>query len=228
MEIPILINQTEPVEIELSRIDIDTNQNETIHIKKSELKSLVKKAKKGVKNADPAEAITLRYTVKKTGIYLLKRVLDKSKLEVRPRASNAVIVACPQARVVPTGDNRCRNDVSNVELEVEGIPPLSIKYRLSVNGQSRGTSEFQSLQPDEYVSPLTRHTSQALILSNREDVSWAQSQKVSVGLKDTLATSGKWKYSVEEVRDGLGNFVSYTALDEDDQPRHKHVGIKCH
>ncbi|KAH7138300.1 hypothetical protein B0J11DRAFT_450396 [Dendryphion nanum] len=226
LEIPILINQTDPVEIELLRIDIGTNNNESIIIKKGELKGLLKRARKGIRNSDPADPVTLRYTVKKTGVYLLKRVLDQSKLEVRPRLSNAVIATCPQARVVPTGNDRCRNDVSNVELEVEGIPPLTIKYRLTVNGQSRGASEFQSLQPEEYTSPLSKQSSQALILSNREDVSWAKPQKVVVGLKETLTTSGVWKYAVEEVQDGLGNFVSYTALDEDDQPRYKHPGIQ--
>ncbi|KAF2648610.1 hypothetical protein K491DRAFT_783962 [Lophiostoma macrostomum CBS 122681] len=221
LELPILINQTEPIEIELTRIDIGTNHNETITIRKSEVKKLLRNARKAVRFVDPAEPLLLRYNVKKTGVYILKKVLDQSKLEVRPRSSNVVVATCPQARVKPTGQNRCRNDLSDVALEVEGIPPLRIKYRTTVGGRPREASEFQGLQPEDFVSPLSKHTSQALVRSNREDVSWARPQKVLVPLNETLINSGIWSYSVEEVADALGNIVSYVGFDEDYQPRHK-------
>jgi nucleoporin POM152 len=221
LEIPIIINQTNPTEIELLRIDLDTSQNETIVIHKREAKSMVKHAKKSQKVADPAIPLELRYTVKKTGVYLLKRILDESKLEVRPRASSAVVAMCPQARVRPTGTNRCRNDLSNIALEVEGIPPLRLKYRTNIGGRPREATELQGLIPEGYSSPLSRHTSQALIRSSREDVSWAHTQKVTVALNETLGDSGVWAYTVEEVTDGLGNHVSYVSLDDDDRPRQK-------
>ena len=221
LEIPILINQTEPIEIELLRIDIESNQNETISIKSRELKNLLKKARKATKSTDPASPLLLRHTIKKTGIYLLQKVLDQSKLEVRPRLSSVIIATCPSARVKPTAENRCRNDLSDVTLEVEGIPPLSIKYRLTVNNKPREASEFQGLQPDDYISPLPRHTSQALIRSGREDVSWAKSQKLTVALNETLTSSGIWEYAIEEVKDALGNFVSYVGVDDEERPRAK-------
>lgn len=227
VEIPILINQTEPIEIEFLRIDIETNQNETIVLKGRELKSLLKKARKSAKNMDPTDPLLIRHTAKKTGIYLLKKVLDHSKLEVRPRLSNMVVATCPSASVKPTGDNRCRNDLSDVSLEVRGIPPLSIKYRLTVNGKSKEASEFQSLQPDDYVSPLSRHTSQALVRSGREDVSWAKAQTIKVALNETLTNAGVWKYEVEEVTDALGNFVSYISHDDEEQPKAKgYLGLQ--
>ncbi|KAF2714118.1 hypothetical protein K504DRAFT_399891 [Pleomassaria siparia CBS 279.74] len=221
LEIPIRINQTEPVEIELLRIDLESNQNETITIKKKEINALLKKARKAARDTDPDSPLMLRHTVKKTGIYLLKKVLDQSKLEVRPRLSNAVVAACPSARVKPTGPNRCRNDLSDVTLEVEGIPPLSIKYRLTVNDKPREASEFQSLQPDGYNTPLSKHIPQALIRTGREDASWARSQKVTVSLNETLMNSGVWEYAIEEVKDALGNFVSYISTDDEDRPRSK-------
>lgn len=223
LDLPILINQTEPVEMHLIRIDFDTNQNETIVIKK-ELRSLLKKARKTVKRTDPDDPLLLRYTVKKPGVYLLKKVIDQSKLEVRPRTTNAVVVKCPQARVKPTGNNRCRNDLSNVELEVEGVSPLYVKYRLTVDGQPRVGLQFQNLQPDEYISPLSRHPSQALVKSGKEDVSWARSQKVTVPMNETLATGTAWEYAVEEVRDGLGNFVSLIGNEDEDHPKNKLTG----
>ncbi|EMD68841.1 hypothetical protein COCSADRAFT_109846 [Bipolaris sorokiniana ND90Pr] len=226
LDIPIRINQTEPHEMELLRIDIDTNVNETITVKKSELKGMMKKARKAVKNANPDDPLTLTYTIKKPGVYLLKKVTDQSKLQVRPRSTNAVVTTCPQARVKPTGNNRCRSDLSNVSLEVEGTPPLSVKYRLTVNGKPRGGSQFQNLQPEDVISPLSRHTSQALVKNGREDISWARSQKVLVPLNETLTNSGSWEYEIEEVHDGLGNFVSYVNVDDEDRPKPKVAGIR--
>jgi len=228
LEIPILINQTEPVEMELIRIDAETNHNETILLKRGELKGLLNKARKATKKktVDPADPLTLRYPVKKRGIYLLKKVLDQSKLEVRPRTSNAVVTICPQARVHSAAGKRCRSDTSNVALEVEGVPPLYVKYRLVVDDQPRGGSEFQNLQPDDYLSPLSRMTSQALVRSDRGDVSWAQSRKVSVPLNEVLATGSRWEYAVEEVQDGLGNLVSFNNVDDEDRPKTRTPGTR--
>ncbi|KAH8727273.1 hypothetical protein GQ44DRAFT_825354 [Phaeosphaeriaceae sp. PMI808] len=230
LEIPILINQTEPIEMELLRIDLDTNANETITIKKKDLGRMMDKARKSLKKSAKApnldDPLTLRYTIKKPGVYLLRKVLDQSKLQVRPRAASLVVATCPQARVKPTGPVRCRNDLSNMAIEVEGTPPLSIKYRLTVNGEPRGGSEFQNLQPDDVISPLSRHTSQALVKSAHEDISWARSQKITVPLNETVTTSGRWEYEVEEVQDGFGNLVNFAAIDDDDRPKHKFTGIR--
>jgi nucleoporin POM152 len=229
LEIPILVNQTEPIEMELVRIDVENNLNETITIKKGELKSMMKKARKlakSGKNVDPADPLMLQYTVKKKGIYLLSKVLDHSKLEVRPRTSSAVVVACPQARVRPTGHDRCRSDLSNVTIEVEGVPPLSVKYRLVVDNKPRGGSEFQNLQSEDFISPLSRHSSQALVRSGREDVSWARSQKLTVPLNEVLGTGGVWEYAVEEVQDGLGNFVSFINADDEEHPKAKPANVQ--
>ncbi|KAF1844039.1 uncharacterized protein K460DRAFT_286943 [Cucurbitaria berberidis CBS 394.84] len=226
LEIPIRINQTEPVEMEILRIDIDTNVNETIIVKKKELNSMLKKARKTSKSSDPDDPLTLAYTVKKPGLYLLRKVMDQSKLLVRPRQSSLIVATCPQARVKPTGGSRCRSDLSNVALEVEGTPPLNIKYRLTVNGKPRGGSEFQNLQPEDAISPLSKHTSQALVKSGREDISWARPQKITVPLNETLSTSGTWEYEVEEVQDGLGNFVSFVTVDDEERPKAKTAGIR--
>ncbi|KAF2198989.1 hypothetical protein GQ43DRAFT_482856 [Delitschia confertaspora ATCC 74209] len=225
LEIPIQINQTDPILIELSRIDIGTSQNETIAISGREIKTLMNKAKKARKHADPAAPLLLRYPIKKTGIYLLQKVVDKSKLEVRPRSASLIVATCPQSRVKPTGNNRCRNDLSNIALEVEGTPPLRVKYRTTVNGHPREASEFQSLQPEDFISPLSRHTSQALIHNSRQDVSWAQPRKITVALNETLVSSGVWTYSIEEVQDALGNIVNYVVSEDEDRPKHKPSGL---
>jgi len=226
LEIPIVINQTEPMEMEILRIDIETNLNETIIVKKKELASMLKRARKAARSSDPNEALTLGYTIKKPGVYLLRKVQDQSKLLVRPRQSSLVVATCPQARVRPTGANRCRSDLSNVVLEVEGTPPLNVKYRLTVNGKPRGGSEFQNLQPEDAVSPLTRHTSQALVKLGPTDMSWARPQIMTVPLNESLTTSGVWEFEIEQVQDGLGNFISYVNVDDEERPRAKLASIR--
>ncbi|KAF2813740.1 uncharacterized protein BDZ99DRAFT_436189 [Mytilinidion resinicola] len=219
IQIPIQINQTTPVLIEIMRIDLETMQNETISISASATRKLMKAARKSQKAASAASPLLLHYPVKKTGIYILRKVLDETKLEVQPKRSDVVVVTCPQASVRPTGDSRCRNELSNVALEVEGTPPLRIKYRTTVNGIPREASEFQSLQPEDFVSPLTKHETNALVRANEEDVSWAQSHKLMVPLNETLIKSGKWTYSVEEVQDAVGNIINYVESEEDEKPR---------
>lgn len=226
LEIPIVINQTEPVEMEILRIDIETNLNETIVVKKKELASMMKKARKAVRSPDPNESLTLGYTIKKPGVYLLRKVLDQSKLLVRPRQSSLVVTTCPQARVRPTGANRCRSDLSNVVLEVEGTPPLNVKYRLTVNGKARGGSEFQNLQPEDFVSPLTRHTPQALVKLGPKDVSWAHPHIITVPVNESLTTSGVWEFEIEQVQDGVGNLVNYFNVDDEERPKAKLATIR--
>lgn len=219
IDIPIQINQTKPILIELLRIDLDTMQNETITISASTSRKLMKAARKSQKTVDPASPLILRYPVKKTGVYVLQKVVDETKLEVQPRTSSVVVVTCPLALVKPTGNNRCRGELSNVALEVQGTPPLRIKYRTTVNGVPREASEFQSLQPEDFVSPLTKQTSNALIRNGNDDVSWAQSHRITVPLNETLGSSGKWTYSIEEVQDAVGNIVSYINPDDEEKPK---------
>jgi nucleoporin POM152 len=65
-----------------------------------------------------------------------------------------------------------------------------------------------------------------LVKSGREDISWARAHKVLVPLNESLTTSGSWEYEIEEVQDGLGNFVSYLNVDDDERPRPKVAGIR--
>ncbi|KAF2086291.1 hypothetical protein K490DRAFT_74529 [Saccharata proteae CBS 121410] len=216
IQLPIQINQTEPVLIELLRIDLDTMQNETISISKSAAEKLRKTAmKKGHYHSD--DPLVLEYPVKKTGLYILNKVIDKSNLEVQTRGSNVMVVSCPFAHIKPSKPARCKGEQANIGLVVEGTPPLHIKYRRMVNGEKR-ESKHQSLQPDDFVSPLARHQpSEAMVRSGDWDLSWARSHQVNLPLNDALAQSGIWTYSVDEVSDGLGNVMHYAKpADESD------------
>lgn len=232
--LPIQINQTTPIGIDLLRLDFDGVSNETIHLTSSQIKKMTKEAAKIKPSHSPDEPLLLRYPAKKTGMYVLQKVIDESKLEVqRRRAGDTMVVSCPKAVIKPSNSNRCKGDLSDVELEVTGTPPLRLKYRKMIN-QVEQEAHFQSIQPDDFVSPLSHQPSEALTVRNTKDVTWAQAKTVTVPLTEQFGISGKWVYSIEEVQDALGNSVSYTQRDHDDQekPRvhspHLHQVITIH
>lgn len=232
--LPIQINQTTPIGIDLLRLDFDGVSNETIHLSASQIRKMSKEATKAKQHHADNEPLLLRYVTKKTGMYVLQKVIDESKLEVqRRRAGDTMVVSCPKAIIKPSNPNRCKGDLSDVELEVTGTPPLQIKYRKMIN-QVEQEAHFQSIQPDDFVSPMSHQGSEALTLRNNKDISWAQAQTVTVPLTEQFGISGKWVYSLEEVRDAFGNAVSYSQRDHEDQekPRvrspHLHQVVTVH
>ncbi|GJN71574.1 nuclear envelope pore membrane protein [Purpureocillium lilacinum] len=205
--LPIYFNSSVPAEIELIRIDLETNKQETIKVPNREVNKVAKSIRDQM--GDPNSAgFNWQFQVKKPGVYRLAKVLDDYKLEVQRTAKDTYVVPCPQARI-KTADStqRCIRDLSDLSLDVFGTPPLKIVYRRTINGKNDGF-HFQSLQPDGFVSPLLQGTSDAII-TNEDDFSWVRPSKVTVGLNESMTTAGEWEYSVEEVHDAFGNIVKY-------------------
>lgn len=219
--LPITINATNPVSMDLVRVDLESHTNETINVSKSQIRTMHKEASRLLSsNDDPNEPKTLYYSVKKPGLYHLQKVVDESNLEVaRKRMAHTVVVPCPRAVVMPSKSDRCRGELSNVDLEVTGTPPLRVKYRKMVN-QVTQESTFESIQPEDFVSPLGRTDQNALAVPNRIEAAWARPQKVRVPLSESLGTAGKWVYSISEVKDGFGNTVNYSQRDHEKQEKH--------
>jgi nucleoporin POM152 len=178
------------------------------------LKKARKTALQNVKHHSPSQPLTLKFPVKKTGLYTIRQIIDESKLEVRPKRSEAVVVQCPQARVLPTNANKCRGDLSDIGFEVIGTPPLRVKYR-KVVGSNVIESSFQSIQPDDFTSPLVRHQQALATKDELSDASWARPRRIVVPVNETLAASGSYWYAVDQVQDAMGNSVSYEAQLED-------------
>lgn len=218
--LPITINATSPISIDLLRIDLDTQANETIHLSKSQIKTMHKEASRMISYSDkPNEPKTLYHTVKKPGLYVLQKVIDETNLEVsRKRLAHTVVVPCPKASVKQPSSNKCKGELSDVEMEVTGTPPLRVKYRKMIN-KSLIESSFESIQPDNFYSPLTKQDSNALVVPNRVDSEWARTRHVSVPLSEHLGTAGDWVYSIDEVQDGFGNKIVYSEQDQDEQER---------
>jgi nucleoporin POM152 len=212
VDIPIRINQTEPILIELLRYDFETNQNETLVITSKEASRLVKKAKNATPKNERTEnqALDLRYALKKTGIYRLQKVIDKSNLEVQRRASDAMVVTCPTAQVRVSRPHKCNGELSDLVLDVRGTPPLKIRYSRAINDNDRSSS-LQSVQPENFISPLIRQSASGPLVDPRNpDFTWARARSVPVPLNESLRIGGLWSYTIEEVHDAVGNIVNYT------------------
>ncbi|PGG97004.1 hypothetical protein GX51_07553 [Blastomyces parvus] len=218
--LPIRVNQTTPIVIDLLRFDLESGQNETISIPSKQLKQMMKSANKGHPSSDKYSPRDLLFPVKKTGIYQLQRVVDDSKLEVRRRPLDTLVAACPKAVIRTSADNRCKGELSDLTLVVEGTPPLKIKYSRKINNIDHGVS-FQSIQPENFRSPLTNQARVGSLIDPKDsEISWARSQRIEVPLNESLSIGGEWVYSIEEVHDACGNVANYSLIldDGDQQP----------
>ncbi|EQL01162.1 nucleoporin [Ophiocordyceps sinensis CO18] len=205
--LPIYFNATVPAEIEIVRLDFETNKEEIIKVSSRDVGKVAKQIRE--QSADPNTAgFHWQYQVKRPGVYRLGKVLDEYKLEVQRAAKDTYVVPCPRARIrTAESPRRCIRDLSDLSLEVFGTPPLRIKYRRTINGKN-DDFHFQSLQPDDLTSPLLQASSNAVSgLDN--DLSWVRPSKIVVSLNESMTTSGEWQYSVEEVHDAFGNVVEY-------------------
>ncbi|KAI4148383.1 MAG: hypothetical protein LQ341_001597 [Variospora aurantia] len=212
VDLPIWINQTNPILIELLRIDVDTNTNETLVIQAKEIQRLKKQAEKQLSNRTPTSPRHLRYPVRRTGLYRLQRVLDESKLEVQRRLSDTLVVHCPSAHVRAVPKIKCIGDLSDFYIQVDATPPIHIKYSKTVNNEENGHAVL-SIPPKNPVSPLAhQRTSGALVSKaspNEADVSWARSQSTRISVNESLGINGHWQYLIDEIQDGCGNVVDY-------------------
>lgn len=211
VRLPIMINATNPIAIDILRVDLDSQANETLHISKSQIKTMHKEASRLLSySSDPNEPKTLYYTVKKPGLYALQKVVDETNLEVsRKKLAHTVVVACPKAAVLSKEPNKCRGELANIELEAIGTPPMKIKYRKVIN-QNTAHATFENIQPEDFVSPLSRQVQSALVLPKKVQTEWAKTQVVKVPLSEGMSAAGNWVYAIDEITDGFGNVVSYS------------------
>ncbi|KAK6608962.1 hypothetical protein H4I96_02893 [Botrytis cinerea] len=219
VKLPMYFNQTKPVHIELLRFDFDTNANETIELKKRDMKNFRKME-------DEPNVYTLDYIVKKPGLYRLHKIIDQSKLEVQRRMSDTLVVKCPKAVIRSTSSDKCLGDLSDLSIELEGTAPLKIVYGRTINDKDR-SFHFQSNQPENFVSPLLGSTRPSTLLTlGNQDVSWGQARKVVIPLNESMTPSGLWLYSINEIHDATGNVANFTLIGEDGEliyPKNTHM-----
>lgn len=207
-------NQTSPILIELLRIDLDTNFNETITVSNKELKRLRKQASNSQGRNTQSGSGTLELSIKKTGLYRLQKVVDESNLEVRRKKSDTLVVPCPSARIKAVPRHKCKGDLSDFNLEIEATPPFKVKYTKTVN-QERYSQVVLSIHPENLNSPLDPQENQGAVtalIPEGADISWARAQTVNVPLNESLGASGQWEYAIDEIHDACGNSVDYSSF----------------
>ena len=212
-ELHIRINQTTPIYMEILRVDLSTNEHETIGVSAKELKKLQRAADRDRAALDPTGHRVLRYPVKQTGLYRLQSVIDESKLEVRQHASDALVVQCPTASIVAVSPDKCRGDLSNFHLQVDATPPFKIKYSKTINRDDHGHTVL-SIPSENLLSPLTGKGSGGVLVAQASsadmEVSWARTQSNRIPLNESLGVTGAWQYRIDEVHDGCGNSINYS------------------
>ena len=217
MELPIRINQTQPILIELLRIDLDTNINETITISSKEAKKLRRQADREVGRRETVGPRVLKVPVRQIGLYRLLKVVDESNLEVQRRMSDTLVVRCPSAFIKPVSQNKCTGELSDFYIQVDATPPLKIKYSKIINRED-SSHVYLNIHPENFETPLSgQSTSGALVKINSGqsvDVSWARTQHIEIPINETMGTSGGWKYSIDEIHDACGNVANYTHSEE--------------
>lgn len=220
MRLPIHINQTNPISLELLRLDFDSNANETIQINKKEAEKLYSAAKKD--SYDEGQGpLVLQYMVKKPGLYRLQKVVDVTKMEVQRRVSDTLVVECPTAFVRSSEPKKCVGELSDLTIDVRGTPPLQISYIRTIEGKDNVDvhTKLESIQPEDFVTPLIGGNAESGALVPRgqsdADVSWGRSFTIPVRLNESMVIIGDWTYAIDQVRDAVGNTVSFTETNED-------------
>lgn len=214
VSLPLRINQTNPVLIELLRIDLETNVNETVTLTSKEISKLKKTADKEFPKSDRTSERYLRIPIRKTGLYRLQKVMDESKFEVQRRLSDTLVVRCPTASMKSVGRDRCKGDLSDFYIQVDATPPFKIKYSKTVNKEDTGRATL-NIHPEHLITPLARpQDSDALTKLDSPtgmDISWARTQSIQIPLNESLGVSGGWRYSIDELQDACGNVVKYAS-----------------
>lgn len=229
VELPIQINQTAPILIELTRYDLDGEDEEKIEIKGKQAKALKKQADKGYAKSETNTPRLLQHRVSKTGLYRLERVIDESNLEVRRRSYDVAVVDCPKAFVTTSSEHACTSDVSKTSIGVNGVPPFKVKYSKRIN-QQQFSSIVQSIQaPNTDDHLFADGTSNVVLDPSRPQLGWTQSTSVSFDINEALNKNGTWTYVVEDVEDGLGNKIVYDLTNEKEMVRgHRSSSLVVH
>ncbi|KPI44533.1 Nucleoporin [Cyphellophora attinorum] len=216
VDLPLQINQTSPILIDLMRYDLAGGVDEHIEIGNKQARALKKEADKGHPKTDSSTPRLLRYRVNKTGLYRLERVIDESKLEVRRRSHDIAVVDCPKALVTSSAEHGCTNDFSKTSIGVNGVPPFRVKYSKRIN-REQFSSIVQSIQAPQLQDGLTSDGTVATTSDpSRPPMGRIQSASVSFDINEILNQNGTWTYVVEDVEDGLGNTVVYDTTSEKD------------
>ena len=149
------------------------------------------------------------------GIVRLERVYDASNTDARMVVSQAIVVPCPHVRFAKDEGTalepiRCAGQIADPQLKisVHGVPPLSLRWLKSVNGQ-REEFLVEGIEGEHKDHAIHTQTSDAGDQSGVVAVASRipSAQNVTVPLTVSLEKPGTYLYALEEITDGVGNTI---------------------
>ncbi|KAJ3511391.1 hypothetical protein NLJ89_g4128 [Agrocybe chaxingu] len=153
--------------------------------------------------------------VARAGVVRLEHVYDTSNNDARLVLSQAIVVPCPHVQFAKDDGPglepiRCAGQVTNPQLKinVHGVPPLSLRWLKSVNGQ-RDQFLVEGIEGDHKDEPADSPSSEsqdpvvALMSAPRVPIP----QDITVPLAISLENPGTYLYALEEIIDGVGNII---------------------
>ena len=206
--LPIQTNQTTPKIIDIIRVDPASGAQDVLSIPHKDIKKLRKATEKAMR-AESNTPVTIHLPVKRTGIYLLQRVLDESDLEVRLDSSRAVVALCPKASIPRVSSHRCTGELSNFRFHVDGTPPMKLRYSKTVTNEDRGHAILH-IHPDK---PTTSMDSDSVAVGSKNhdlDETLPEHHSIPVPINESMSAAGRWEYMIHDVHDAYGNGVNYT------------------
>ncbi|CAO3696453.1 unnamed protein product [Umbelopsis ramanniana] len=207
--LPIILNNTIPRHVTLSRFDFDTKARTNVDYSQRDLR-------RATEVSQGQQGLEVYYIkVKKPGAYRLDSVSSKDQLDVRLQSSEAMVFTCPEATFTPiSNDEYCQGMEQPLTMVVSGVPPLKVEYTRKV-GTSASQHQIDNIQPDNYISPLRKqdHSSYSTeinpAMSSEDDMDWAASHHITLMFNLTLNTPTDYRYQINKVTDGTGNIIEY-------------------
>ncbi|CAO0793001.1 unnamed protein product [Mucor circinelloides] len=212
--IPIILNNTTPRSILVSRLDFDTglttvNEHTGKNIQRA---TEINHAKEGV------EYYYIR--IRKPGAYKIDQIVSKQGVSIRLDNKQAFVFTCPYAHIKPVpATDYCTGDTENLHFQVMGVPPLDVYYTRKTDNNNVKKLELNRIQPDGFKSPLLRRingpkTIEPSLFSVKpdSDYTWAAVKELDVSLNLTLETASMQEYQLSKVRDGAGNEIDLSNL----------------
>lgn len=206
--LPIILNNTIPRHVTLSRFDFDTKARTNVDYSQRDLR-------RATEVSQGQQGLEVYYIkVKKPGAYRLDSIVTKDQLDVRLQASEALVFTCPEAQFSPIPHQEyCKGEQQSLTLVVAGVPPLKVEYTRRI-GSSTTKHQVDNIQPDNYVSPLRKHdrsnlpsSENVVALSSDDDMDWAASHHITLMFNLTLSSPSDYYYQIDRVTDGTGNVV---------------------
>ncbi|OBZ91822.1 hypothetical protein A0J61_00138 [Choanephora cucurbitarum] len=212
--IPIVLNNTMPRSISLSRHDFETD---TQTVKSYSGSEIIRATEIGNAN----QGIEYYYIrIRKPGAYKIEKIVAKDNVDVRMYSRTAYIFTCPQAQLSSTSkQDYCTGDVETLQLNVMGVPPLNVEYKRKINSGRETKLKLDRIQPDQFDSPLLRRPKDQntldpsfFTMNTSEGLQWASTHHIQVNLDLKFEGASTHEYSLLQITDGAGNQVGLSGL----------------